>query len=133
VSTAARVLVVDDHAGCRQALGELVEAAGFELVGKADSGEAACAAAAALDPDLVLLDVRMPGMGGRAAAAAIAALHPGTVVVLVSETPPGSSQEVLAKSLLNPDVLRRLWRVRAPAVRSHPLPADVRDRSLGAR
>lgn len=107
-----RTLVVDDHAGCRKALGELVEAAGFELVDTADSGESACAAVAACRPDLVLLDVRMPGMGGRAAAAAIAALHPETIVVLVSETP-DESGAVVPKSTLSAGVLRGLWRVRS--------------------
>ena len=130
---AVRVLVVDDHGGCRRALEELVEAAGFEVAAAADSGEAALAALSELAPDLVLLDVRMPGMGGRAAATAIAALRPDTVVVLVSETPRGSDDGVVAKSALTPGLLRGLWRVRAPAGPSHPLPVQVRDRSLGAR
>ena len=129
--TAARVLVVDDHDGCRAALAELVEAAGLEVAGTADSGEAACAAVVALAPDLVLLDVRMPGRGGRAAAGAIAARAPDTGVVLVSETP-RSGGDVIAKSALTPSLLRSLWRVRAPGGASHRLPADVRDRSLGA-
>ena len=131
VSTAVRALVIDDHCACRRALEELVAAAGFEVVGTADSGEGAVAAAAELAPDLVLLDVRMPGMGGRAAAAAIAAGRSETVVVLVSATAHGG--DVIAKSALSAGLLRGLWRVRAPAGRSHPLPADSPDRSLGAR
>jgi DNA-binding NarL/FixJ family response regulator len=102
--TAARVLVVDDHDGCRAALVDLVEAAGFEVAGTADSGEAACAAVVALAADLVLL---------------------------VSETL-RSGADVIAKSALTPSLLRDLWRVRAPSRPSHRLPADVRDRSLGA-
>ena len=127
---AVQVLVVDDHDGCRRALVELVEAAGFEVAGTADSGEAAVSAAVALSPDLVLLDVRMPGKGGRAAATVIGALRPDTVVALVSETPRGDG-DVIAKSALTADMLRGLWRVRAPASPSHRLP--VQSPQLGAR
>ena len=126
----ARVLVVDDHEGCRNVLVELVEAAGFEVVATADSGEAAVAAAVALAPDLAVLDVRMPGQGGRAAAGVIAALQPDTVVVLVSETP-RSGGDVIAKSALTPALLRSIWRVRAPARPSHRLP--VHEQGLPAR
>jgi CheY-like chemotaxis protein len=132
VTSAGRALVVDDHAGCRRALEELAAAAGFEVVASADSGEAALAAAAALEPDFVLLDVRMPGIGGRAAASILAARHPEMVVLLVSETSPTSAGDVVPKSALSADLLRSLWRVRAPGGGSHPLPAHARDRSLGA-
>jgi len=123
--------VVDDHGGCRDVLVELVEAAGFEVVGTADSGETAVSAAVALAPDLVLMDVRMPGKGGRAAASVIAAFQPDAVVVLVSETPRSTGGEVIAKSALTPSLLRDIWRVRAPAHPSHRLPG--REPALPAR
>ena len=59
------MLVVDDQEPFRDAMRELVAAtAGFELVGEAASGEDALAAIGNLSPELVLMDVRMPGIGG---------------------------------------------------------------------
>ena len=58
------VLAVDDQEVFRRAVRELIAATeGFEQVGEAASGREALALAAALHPDLVLLDVRMPGHG----------------------------------------------------------------------
>lgn len=80
-----RVLVVDDQAPFRRAARTVVGAtAGFELAGEAATGEEAVALAATLHPDLVLMDVRMAGIGGVEAARRIAAAHPGTRTVLVS-------------------------------------------------
>ncbi len=60
-----KILVVDDHAlfraGLISLLGEMPE---LQVVGEADSGETAIKLAANLKPDLILLDVNMPGMGG---------------------------------------------------------------------
>jgi DNA-binding NarL/FixJ family response regulator len=62
-------------------------AACFEVVGQAASGERAVALAARLLPDLVLMDVAMPGIGGIDAARRIAELCPATLTVLLSTYP----------------------------------------------
>jgi DNA-binding NarL/FixJ family response regulator len=61
-----RVLIVDDHPLTREALASLLEQHGFEVVGEAGDGPEAIAAAGRLRPDLVLLDLSMPGMSGLA-------------------------------------------------------------------
>jgi DNA-binding NarL/FixJ family response regulator len=80
-----RVVVADDQAPFRRVARSVLGAdAGFELVGEVSSGEEAVDAARSLDPDLILLDIKMAGIGGIAAARAIAAAAPRTVTVLVS-------------------------------------------------
>jgi DNA-binding NarL/FixJ family response regulator len=79
------VLIVDDQAPFRRAAGAVVAATpGFEVVAEAESGEAAVEAVERLAPDLVLMDINMPGISGIEAARRIAASHPRTVVVLLS-------------------------------------------------
>jgi len=80
-----RVLTVDDHAVFRRAAHDVIATtSGFESVGDAESGEDALDQVERLRPELVLLDVRMPGIGGVETARRIAAAHPDTVVVLIS-------------------------------------------------
>ncbi|HVT74138.1 MAG TPA: PAS domain S-box protein [Lacunisphaera sp.] len=71
-----RVLVADDHPANRSLLVDLLQPLGFEVATAAD-GRAAVDQAAALRPDLVLLDLRMPRLDGFAAARAIRAAFPG--------------------------------------------------------
>src|SRR5829696_277048 len=79
------VLTVDDQTLFRMAAAAVVDAtAGFEAIGEAASGEEALRLSSALRPDLVLLDVRMPGMDGIETARRLAVAQPDTVVVLVS-------------------------------------------------
>jgi DNA-binding NarL/FixJ family response regulator len=59
-----RVLLVDDQAMVRQGLRLLLELGGLEVVGECEDGETAVAAARDLVPDVVLMDLRMPGIGG---------------------------------------------------------------------
>lgn len=61
---ALRVLIIDDHTLFRSGLKELLERRGIEVVGTVGDGEEGCALAQTLAPDVILLDVRMPGMGG---------------------------------------------------------------------
>ena len=86
-----RVLVVDDSLVFRDALREWwPPAPRFAVVGQACSGAEAVALAEQLSPQLVLMDVMMPGMDGIAAAHAILARQPRVVVVLMSVDDPAS-------------------------------------------
>ena len=78
----ARVLIVDDHAGFRQAAMTMLVADGMDVVGEAIDGASAVAAVAALHPDVVLLDVGLPGGDGISWCPQIASA--GTSVVLIS-------------------------------------------------
>jgi DNA-binding NarL/FixJ family response regulator len=79
------VLTVDDQAIFLRAARELIAATpGFTQVGQAASGEEALGLAVELHPDLVLLDVRMPGMDGLETAQRLMECLPEAVVVLIS-------------------------------------------------
>lgn len=57
-------MIIDDHTLFRSGLQELLERRGIAVVGSAGDGDEGCNLAAKLDPDVILLDVRMPGTGG---------------------------------------------------------------------
>lgn len=59
-----RVLLIDDHALVRKGLEELLRSRGIEVVASVGTGEEGINQAVALSPDIILLDIRMPGMGG---------------------------------------------------------------------
>jgi len=85
VTPAVRVLLVDDHPVVRQGLRALLSTQdGIEVVGEADDGEAAVAAAERLSPDVVLMDVVMPGMDGVEALRRIGERRPQTRVVMLT-------------------------------------------------
>ncbi len=78
-----RVLIVDDHPVTRDGLRSALSGArDLEVIGEAATGEEAIAAAGQLQPDLVFMDVRMPGIGGIEATRAIRRAHPQTKVIL---------------------------------------------------
>ena len=79
-----RVLVADDHHLVRQGIRALLEAASdLEVVGEADNGLEAVALSRSLTPDVVVLDISMPGLGGMEALERLSALpEPCRVVVL---------------------------------------------------
>jgi DNA-binding NarL/FixJ family response regulator len=80
-----RVVVVDDHAVVRAGLGRLVEGAGdMEVVGTAGDGAEALAVVRATRPDVVLMDLQMPGVDGVAATRSILAEDLGTQVVILT-------------------------------------------------
>ena len=114
------VLVVDDHDAFRTIARAVVDAtSGFEVVGEAASGESSVDVAAAREPELVLMDVRMPGIGGVEAARRVRALLPTCVIVLISvdgadavSTPLSAcgADATLDKHALTPAALVTLWR-----------------------
>lgn len=80
-----RVLLADDHPHAREAMRMIVSAdPDFAIVGEAASGEEAVALADALAPDLVLMDIQMPGMGGLEAVKAIKARRPAVKIVIAT-------------------------------------------------
>jgi DNA-binding NarL/FixJ family response regulator len=78
------VLIVDDHAGFRQAAAALLEAEGFAVIAEAADGEEAIAAVERVRPQIVLLDVQLPGMDGLTVAERLAAGRDPPAVVLIS-------------------------------------------------
>jgi CheY-like chemotaxis protein len=122
-----RVLTVDDDATYRCVVRDVIGAtAGFDIVGEACTGEEGVSMAATLHPQLVLMDVRMPGIGGVEAARRIAASHDRIAVVLMSADPnvltpaslSGRTVGLLRKERLGPRSLRGIWDAWAAGRRS---------------
>jgi DNA-binding NarL/FixJ family response regulator len=113
------VLAVDDQAVFRRTARSLIAATpGFEQVGEAASGREALKLAADLQPDLVLVDVRMPGMDGIETARRLAVIDPRAMVVLISleeaaELPSAATSVGAAACVRKQDLstrrLRELW------------------------
>jgi len=116
------VIVVDDQAPFRLAARAVVRRTeGFELVGEAGNGLEAISLADSLHPDLVLMDINMPEMGGLEATRRIVAEHPDMVVFLcstydVNDLPPeaktSGARAYMHKEQFGPATLRRLWEER---------------------
>ncbi|MGZ8750577.1 MAG: response regulator transcription factor [Pseudonocardia sp.] len=114
---AVRVLIVDDHAPFRALAHMLLVADGFDVVGEAADGADALVAAHDLRPDVVLLDVQLPGEDGFAVAETLVAHPPAPAVVLVSSRArsdygPRAARTVargfIPKAELSGDALRRV-------------------------
>ena len=113
------MLAVDDQTIFLDVARDVVAATpGFSWVGGATSGEEALDAVTELEPELVLLDVRMPGMDGIETAQRISERHPDVVVVLISvdESPAitpavesSGAAALVRKREFGPAMLRRLW------------------------
>jgi DNA-binding NarL/FixJ family response regulator len=88
-----RVLIVDDHPLTQEALASLLTQHGFEIVAQASSGDEAIKQAAKQQPDLVLLDLSMPGMSGLEALPEIRRVAPGSEVVVLTAS--GTEENLL--------------------------------------
>ena len=119
IAAAVRVLVVDDQQTYRYAAAFVIEMSdGFELAGTAESAEEGIGLADELLPDLVLMDINLPGLNGIEATRRIVSNHPGTGVIVFS-THSASDYASLArdagaigfisKAELEPELLSRLW------------------------
>jgi DNA-binding NarL/FixJ family response regulator len=89
-----RILLVDDHPITRAALASLLEGHGFNVAGEAADGEEAIDLARRLRPDLVLLDLSMPGLDGLQALPRIREAAPETEVVVLTAS--GTEDNLLA-------------------------------------
>jgi DNA-binding NarL/FixJ family response regulator len=115
-----RVLIVDDQEPFRMAARMVVDATdGFEVVGEAETGEASVQMARELRPDLVLMDVNLPGINGLDATRQILADHAEGVVVLLLSTyeeeeyAPRAAEcgaaAYIPKGVFGPDRLEAAW------------------------
>jgi DNA-binding NarL/FixJ family response regulator len=114
-----RVLLVDDQDPFLRAMTAVVaETPGYEVVGRAASGEEAVDLAATLLPDLVLMDVNLPGIDGLEATRRILGRYPATVVLLLSTYDEETGASFVAetgaaayvtKAAFGPDRLEEVW------------------------
>ena len=119
--TAVRVLLVDDQAPFLRAMSAVVdETAGFEVVGEALCGEESIRSAAELLPDLVLMDVNLPGIDGLEATRRLLRRRSPPVVLLLSTYDEDAGAHFVAdcgaaayvtKSAFGPERLREVWTV----------------------
>jgi CheY-like chemotaxis protein len=128
--SAVGVVTVDDHEPFRRSAREVIEAtAGFELLAEAASGEEAVELVEVVSPDLVFVDVRLPGMDGFETSRRVHARRPSATVVLVSAddvgAPPASSGAAafVEKKVFGCAMLRRVWDEHGAAKDSPPRPS----------
>ena len=121
-----RVLIVDDQEPFRMAARLVVEMTeGFEVVGEAESGESSVELAHELAPDLVLMDVNLPGINGLDATRQILEHQTESVVVLLLSTyeeeeyAPRAAEcgasAYIPKAVFGPDRLDAAWAAAKPA------------------
>ena len=120
---------MDDQEVFRSVIRAVVEATpGMAVVGEASCGEDALSVVDELAPNLAIIDVRMPGMGGVELARALLSLgRPPKVLLVSAQAPPmslplaanGRAVVFLAKERLSPAALLEVWEDRAPGA---PLP-----------
>jgi DNA-binding NarL/FixJ family response regulator len=116
---AVHVLICDDQEAFRSAAREVVNSTqGFEVVGETSTGEDSVVAAGQLHPDLVLMDVHLPGIDGLEASRRIRAQDPKVAVLLLSTYDPedfaariaGSGAiAFISKGAFGPDRLAEAW------------------------
>jgi CheY-like chemotaxis protein len=106
----ARILIADDHEAVRRGLRSALSSAGWEVCGDVVNGKEAVAKAAELKPDLIILDISMPVMGGLDAARLIRAADPNAKIVIFT----------MHESQQMKDEIARIG-VQAHAVKSEPM------------
>jgi DNA-binding NarL/FixJ family response regulator len=116
---AIRVVTVDDHAPFREAARAVVELMpGFEIVGESDDGDDALRLVHDADPDIVIVDVRMPGIDGIEVATRLRDEDPTRIVVLATSADlrglaplarRSGAAALVQKRWLTPRFLRGLW------------------------
>lgn len=84
VAVRTTVLIVDDHPGFRSLVRRVLESSGFSVVGEVGDGESALDAVGELAPQLVLLDVQLPGLDGIEVARRLSSRPAPPAVVLIS-------------------------------------------------
>jgi two-component system, NarL family, invasion response regulator UvrY len=114
-----RVLLVDDQESFREAARLVIGMSdGFVLVGEAETGEEATEMAAAIAPDLVLMDINLPGIDGLEATRRIVTAEDGVRVIVISTYDAAEYESraleagavaFLAKSDFVPGTLDRVW------------------------
>jgi two-component system invasion response regulator UvrY len=119
------VLIADDQAPFRSAARAVVGVTpGFEIVGEAETGETAVEMVESLRPDLVLMDIHLPGISGIEATRRIAESNPVTVTFLISsydedDLPPEARSSGAAAYIHKEDfearLLSELWNARGDA------------------
>lgn len=155
MSAGVRAVVADDQPAMRAALRTILEAGGVDVVAEAGDGEAAVRACSATRPDVVVMDLRMPGRDGVWATAELAAtggppvlvlttfdddeslfgaLHAGAAGFLLKNAPPEELQQAVRRvaageAVLAPEVTARVMR-RAAAPLPPPLDGRLTEREL---
>jgi DNA-binding NarL/FixJ family response regulator len=79
-----RILLVDDHSLVRAGFSSLIEKLGYKVVGEANDGQEVLHLIPSLQPDLVLMDIAMPGMNGLETTVRIQKEYPGVRVIILS-------------------------------------------------
>lgn len=120
-----RTLIVDDQVNFRSAARMVVEATdGFEVAGEAETGEAGVELARQLDPDLVLMDINLPGINGLEATRLIVEESRSVVVLLISTYDEADFGDQISRSMaagfipkasLEPERLSQAWASAKPS------------------